>query len=53
MVHSMLENDAGEVLNFDYTRAKVTACVSDYLYKELKRRPTVLTLVEAVDRRTR
>jgi hypothetical protein len=31
----------------------VTACVSDYLYKETKRRPTVLTLVETLERRTR
>ena len=53
VVHSMLENAAGEVLNFGYTKAKVTACVSDYLYAETKRRPTVLTLVETVDRRTR
>lgn len=53
MVHSMLENEAGKVLDFGYTKAKVTACVSDYLYKETKRRPTVLTLVETLERRTR
>lgn len=51
VVLSALENDSGKVLDFDQIKKKVTASVSDLLYKETRRRPTVLTLVEKVERR--
>ena len=52
MVHSLLENEPGEVLNLSKTKARVTACVSDHLYEATRRRPKILTLVDAIDRRT-
>jgi ribonuclease J len=50
VVHSMLESQSGKVLDFDQIERTVTASVSDLLWKETKRRPTVLTLVERVER---
>jgi ribonuclease J len=50
VVHSMLESQSGKVLDFDQIERTVTVSVSDLLWKETKRRPTVLTLVERVER---
>ena len=50
VVHSMLESATGKVLDFDQIERTVTASVSDLLWKATKRRPTVLTLVERVER---
>jgi ribonuclease J len=46
VVQSVLEKTSGEVLDFDQIESTVTASVADLLYKETRRRPTVVTLIE-------
>ena len=48
VVQSLLESQSGKVLDFDQLESKVRASVSDLLYAETRRRPTVLAMVEAV-----
>ena len=51
VIYSTLEKRSGEVLDIDHIKKSVASSVSDMLYRETKRRPTVLTLIERVERR--
>ena len=48
VVATSLEEDRTASLDLDQVKAKVTGAVSDFLYQETRRRPTVVTVVERV-----
>ncbi len=48
VVQTLLEPRPGQVLDFGQMESQVRAGVSDLLYRETRRRPTVLAIVEAV-----
>ena len=49
LVHFALENDSDSVLDWYDIRENITRLVADMLYKETKRRPVVLVLVQSAD----
>ena len=49
LVHFALENHSDSVLDWYNIRENITRLVADMLYKETKRRPVVLVLVQSVD----
>lgn len=49
LVHFALENDSASVLDWYDIRENITRLVADMLYKETKRRPVVLALVQPAD----
>jgi ribonuclease J len=48
MVQTLLDQRGKRALELDKVKAEVTSAVSDFLYKETRRRPTVLALLERV-----
>lgn len=48
MVRTLLDQRGKRTLELDKVKAEVTSAVSDFLYKETRRRPTVLTLLDRV-----
>ena len=48
VVVTSLEQDGIRTLELDQSKARVTEAISDFLYKETRRRPTVLTVIEQV-----
>ena len=48
VVATSLEEDRAASLDLDEVKAMVTAAVSDFLYRETRRRPTVVTVVERI-----
>ena len=48
MVLSSLEREGTQVLELDEMRARITDSISDFLYSETRRRPTVLTVIDEV-----
>ena len=48
MVLSILDQETNTVLELDVLRAKMTEMISDFLFKESRRRPTVLVIIEEV-----
>ena len=48
IVLSDLEDGSTHDLPLEQIKAKITRSISDFLYKETRRRPTVLTLIEKV-----
>ena len=49
LVHFALENDSDSVLDWYNIRENITRLVANMLYKETKRRPVVLVLVQSAD----
>jgi ribonuclease J len=49
LVHFALENNAGSVLDWYDIQENITRLVADMLYKETKRRPVILALVQPVN----
>ena len=48
MVLTSLEREGVHVLELDEVKSKISDSVSNFLYKETRRRPTVLTVIEQV-----
>ena len=48
VVQTLLETGSGKVLDFEWLESEIKASVSDFLYRETRRRPTILAIVEAV-----
>ena len=48
MVQTTLDQAGNRSLQLDQTTTKINGAVSDFLYKETRRRPTVLALIEKV-----
>ena len=48
MVLTSLEREGVRVLELDEVKSKISDSVSNFLYKETRRRPTVLTVIEQV-----
>ena len=48
VVVTSLEQDGIRTLELDQSKARVTEAIYDFLYKETRRRPTVLTVIEQV-----
>ena len=48
VIAASLDQDGARALDLDEVKARVTRDISDFLHKETRRRPTVVTVVERV-----